>query len=109
MGGLLLIYPLTLLSIFSCIYNIYVLKDWDVSEDPELLKVLNMAKMLGRAQAPKVQTFTRNPLFDLLPTAIRKLTNPKAPVKHCMASLQRNLAGFGPNGGKYELTINTHS
>merc|ERR1712212_50692 len=28
----------------------------------------------------------------------RKLNNPKAPVKHCMASLQRNLAGFGPNG-----------
>jgi len=73
-------------------------KDWDVSEDPELLKVLNMAKMLGRAQPPKVQTFTKNPLFDLLPTAIRKLNNPKAPVKHCMASLQRNLAGFGPNG-----------
>jgi len=73
-------------------------KDWDVSEDPELLKVLNMAKMLGRAQPPKIQTFTKNPLFDLLPTAIRKLSNPKAPVKHCMASLQRNLAGFGPNG-----------
>merc|ERR1712121_47039 len=69
-----------------------------VSEDPELLKGLKMAKTLGRAQAPKVQTFAKNPLFDLLPTAIRKLTNPKAPVKHCMASLQRNLAGFGPNG-----------
>jgi len=73
-------------------------KDWDVSEDPQLLKVLNMAKMLGRAQPPKVQTFTKNPMFDLLPTQIRKLTNPKAPVKHCVASLQRNLAGFGPNG-----------
>jgi len=73
-------------------------KDWDVSEDPELLKVLNMAKMLGRAQPPKVQTYSKNPLFDLLPTAIRKLTNPKATVKCSVASLQRNLAGFGPNG-----------
>merc|ERR1712126_94628 len=34
-------------------------KEWDVSEDPQLLKVLNMAKMLGRAQPPKVQTFTK--------------------------------------------------
>jgi len=73
-------------------------KDWDVSEDPELLKVLNMAKMLGRAQPPKVQTYSKNPLFDLLPTSIRKLSNPKTPVKCCMASLNRNLAGFGPNG-----------
>jgi len=73
-------------------------KDWDVSQDPELIKVLNMAKMLGRAQPPKAQAYAKNPMFDLLPSAIRKLSNPKAPVKHCMASLQRNLAGFGPNG-----------
>jgi len=73
-------------------------KDWDVSEDPELLKVLNMAKMLGRAQPPKVQTYSKNPLFDLLPATIRRLSNPKAPVKCCMASLQRNLAGYGSNG-----------
>ena len=77
-----------------------VFQDWDVSEDPELLKVLNMAKMLGRAQPPKVQTYSKNPLFDLLPTAIRKLSNPKATVKCSVASLQRNLAGFGPNGGE---------
>eukprot|EP00092_Neocalanus_flemingeri_P014114 GFUD01015223.1.p1 GENE.GFUD01015223.1~~GFUD01015223.1.p1 ORF type:complete len:513 (+),score=144.46 GFUD01015223.1:59-1597(+) len=73
-------------------------KDWDVSEDPELIKVLNMAKMLGRAQPPKVQTYAKNPLFNLLPLAIRRLSNPRAPVKCCTASLFRNLAGFGPNG-----------
>jgi len=73
-------------------------KDWDVSEDPELLKVLNMAKMLGRAQPPKVQTYSKNPLFDLLPSTIRRLNNPKVPVKCCVASLQRNLAGYGLNG-----------
>jgi len=73
-------------------------KDWDISQDPELLKVLNMAKMLGRAQPPKVQTYSKNPLFDLLPATIRKLSNPKASIKCCVASLQRNLAGFGPNG-----------
>merc|ERR1719153_32625 len=73
-------------------------KDWDVSEDPELLKVLNMAKMIGRAQPPKVQTFTKTPMFDMLPAAIRRLSNPKAPIKWCTASLQRNLSGFGLNG-----------
>merc|ERR1712183_281295 len=54
--------------------------------------------MLGRAQPPKVQTYSKNPLFDLLPATIRKLSNPKASIKCCVASLQRNLAGFGPNG-----------
>ena len=29
----------------------------------------------------------------------RKLANPKAPIKSVMVSLQRNLSGFGPNGG----------
>merc|ERR1719153_1397696 len=73
-------------------------KDWDVSQDPELLKVLNMAKMIGRAQPPKVQTFTKTPMFDMIPSAIRRLSNPKAPIKWCTATLQRNLSGFGPNG-----------
>merc|ERR1719153_773804 len=73
-------------------------KDWDVSQDPELLKVLNMAKMIGRAQPPKVQTFPKTPMFDMLPAAIRRLSNPKAPIKWCTASLQRNLSGFGLNG-----------
>merc|ERR1719260_159477 len=73
-------------------------KDWDVSQDPELLKVLTMAKMIGRAQPPKVQTFTKTPMFDMIPSAIRRLNNPKAPIKWCTASLQRNLSGFGPNG-----------
>jgi len=73
-------------------------KDWDVSQDPELLKVLNMAKMIGRAQPPKVQTFSKTPMFDMLPVAIRKLSNPQAPIKWCTASLQRNLSGFGPSG-----------
>ena len=67
-----------------------------------------MAKMLGRAQPPKVQTYSKNPLFDLLPTAIRRLVNPKAPVKCCVASLQRNLAGYGLNGGKkLEMVVMT--
>merc|ERR1719153_1269075 len=73
-------------------------KEWDVSQDPELMKVLTMAKMIGRAQPPKVQTFTKTPMFDMIPAAIRKLSNPKAPIKWCTASLQRNLSGFGPSG-----------
>merc|ERR1719153_2104384 len=73
-------------------------KEWDVSQDPELMKVLTMAKMIGRAQPPKVQTFTKTPMFDMIPSAIRRLNNPKASIKWCTASLQRNLSGFGPNG-----------
>jgi len=74
-------------------------KDWDVSQDPELLKVLNKAKMLGRQAPPSVPTITKPAVFDLVPAVVRRLRNPKAPVKWCTASLQRNLAGFGPSGG----------
>jgi len=73
-------------------------KDWDVTEDPELRKVLNVAKLLGRTAPPKVNNVKKVPMFDLLPTAIRKLTNPRTTVKSVMASLQRNLAGFSGGG-----------
>merc|ERR1712038_34968 len=73
-------------------------KDWDVTEDPELQKVLNGAKLLGRTAPPKMDNVRKVPMFDLLPTAIRKLTNPRATVKSVMASLQRNLAGFAIGG-----------
>jgi len=73
-------------------------KDWDVSEDPELQKVLNVAKLLGRTNIPTAKTIKKVPMFNLLPTQIRKLVNPRAPVKSVMASLQRNLAGFGESG-----------
>merc|ERR1711990_758569 len=69
-------------------------KDWDVTEDPELRKVLNVAKLLGRTAPPKINNVKRVPMFNLLPTAIRKLTNPRTTVKSVMASLQRNLNGF---------------
>jgi len=72
-------------------------KDWDVTEDPELKKVLNVAKLLGRTAPPKINNVKKVAMFDLLPTAIRKLNNPRTTVKSVMASLQRNLAGF--NGG----------
>jgi len=70
-------------------------KDWDVSQDPELQKVLNRVKMLGRAVPPKMQKIVKTPTFDLIPAIIRKLRNPRASIKRCSASLQRNLAGFG--------------
>merc|ERR1712223_636195 len=73
-------------------------KDWDVTEDPELRKVLNVAKLLGRTAPPKMNNVKKVPMFDLLPTAIRKLTNPRTTVKSVMASLQRNLAGFSGGG-----------
>jgi len=73
-------------------------KDWDVSADPELQKVLNVAKLLGRTNIPTAKTIKKVPMFNLLPNQIRKLSNPRAPVKSVMASLQRNLAGFGDSG-----------
>jgi len=73
-------------------------KDWDVSTDPELLKVLNVAKLLGRTAPPPIKNVKKVAMFNLLPTQIRKLANPRAPVKSVMASLQRNLAGFGQSG-----------
>ena len=76
------------------------MKDWDVSTDPELLKVLNVAKLLGRTAPPAVKAVKKVPMFDLLPTQIRKLNNPRAKVKSVMASLQRNLAGYGASGGE---------
>ena len=39
-------------------------------------------------------------MFDLLPTAIRKLANPRTTVKSVSASLQRNLNGFSAGGGQ---------
>jgi len=73
-------------------------KDWDVSSDPELQKVLNVARLLGRTAPAPPKVAKRLPMFNLLPTQIRKLANPRAPIKSVMVSLQRNLAGFGPNG-----------
>jgi len=73
-------------------------KDWDVTEDPELRKVLNVAKLLGRTAPPKINNVKKVPMFDLLPTAIRKLTNPRTTVKSVSASLQRNLNGFSVGG-----------
>merc|ERR1711976_551850 len=70
----------------------------DVSDDPELQKILNVAKLLGRTNIPTAKTIKKVPMFNLLPTQIRKLVNPRAPVKSVMASLQRNLAGFGESG-----------
>jgi len=73
-------------------------KDWDVSADPELQKVLNVARLLGRTAPAPPKAVKRVPMFNLLPTQIRKLANPRAPIKSVMVSLQRNLAGFGPTG-----------
>ena len=64
------------------------------------MKVLDIAKRLGQTQPPQLVYRPQNPIFDLLPTRIRRLVNPKASLKWCSASLQRNLAGFGQSGGR---------
>ena len=71
-----------------------------MTEDPELRKVLNVAKLLGRTAPPKMNNVKKVPMFNLLPTAIRKLSNPRATVKSVSASLQRNLSGFSVDGGQ---------
>merc|ERR1712110_266918 len=60
-------------------------KGWDVTEDPELRRVLNVAKLLGRTAPPKMNN-------------VKKLTIPRTTVKSVMASLQRNLSGFSVGG-----------
>merc|ERR1712241_1325365 len=67
---------------------------WDVSSDPELQKVLNKARMLGKVKPVKIQPVSRTPQFNLTPDQIRKnLNNPVrgAPVRWCSATLHRNL------------------
>ena len=46
-------------------------KDWDVSSDPELQKVLNVARLLGRTAPAPPKVAKRLPMFNLLPTQIR--------------------------------------
>ena len=46
-------------------------QDWDVSSDPELQKVLNVARLLGRTAPAPPKVVNRVPMFNLLPTQIR--------------------------------------
>ena len=46
-------------------------QDWDVSSDPELQKVLNVARLLGRTAPTPPKVVSRVPMFNLLPTQIR--------------------------------------
>ena len=41
--------------IWKAIFLKYYLQDWDVSTDPELQKVLNVAKLLGRTVPPNIK------------------------------------------------------
>jgi len=78
-------------------------KDWDVSRDPGLMKALEVAKRLGQSQPPHMIWRPKNPTFDLAPTRIRRMVNPRASVQCCSASVYRNLAGFGSGG---EISVN---
>ena len=70
-------------------------KDWDMSRDPQTMKEMQEAKRLGKPEPPHLIYKPKNPTFDLPPTRIRRLVNPKAPVEFCSATLSRNIAGFG--------------
>lgn len=69
-------------------------KDWDVSNDPALQKVLALAKMLGKSAPPRAKSPVKKATFGLNPAKIRRLVNPKAPVRSCRVTLHRNLSGF---------------
>jgi len=70
-------------------------KDWDVSDDPALQRVLNLAKMLGKTAPPRMKSPVKKATFGLNPTKIRRLVNPRAPVRSCRVTLNRNLSGYG--------------
>ena len=74
-------------------------QDWDVSRDPELMKALEIAKRLGRPQPAHLVFKPKDPSFELAPTQIRRLVNPKASIQSCSAGVYRNLAGFGKGAG----------
>jgi len=68
---------------------------WDVSDDPELNKVLNIAKMLGKAVPKPIAETKKDPTFEVSVETIRRLINPAASsVRGIRATLQRNLAAF---------------
>ncbi|XP_023344471.1 arginine kinase [Eurytemora carolleeae] len=77
-------------------------KAWDVSDDPDLVKVLNIAKMLGKAPPPPVLAPRKEPGFDIDQEQLRRMINPRCSgIKSCRATLQRNLAGYtAPNLSK---------
>ena len=74
-----------------------------MSGDPALQRVLNLAKMLGKAAPPRARSPVKKATFGLNPTKIRRLVNPKAPVKCCRVTLHRNISGYGNSAG-----INKH-
>lgn len=74
-------------------------KDWDVSRDPGLLKALEVAKRLGQPQPAHMVFKPKNPTFELAPSRIRRMVNPKASVLSCSAAVFRNLSGFGKGAG----------
>jgi len=68
--------------------------DWNVSKDKDLLKVVDIAKKLGRPAPPHFVYCPKNPVFDLIPAKIRRLVNPKSSVISCSASIYRSIVGF---------------
>ena len=60
---------------------------------------VKVRKLLKYFSSSLSLSLSRPATFDLAPAIIRRLRNPRAPIKSCSVSLQRNLAGFGPGGG----------
>jgi len=80
--------------------------DWDISKDQDLLKVVDIAKKLGRPAPPHLIYCPKNPVFDLIPAKIRRLVNPKSSVISCSASLYRSVVGFeGDRSVDFENTM----
>lgn len=73
-------------------------KAWDVSQDPQLNKVLNIARLLGRTAPPTPLHVEVEPKFDISNDCLSRMVNPRAPVRACRASLARNLAGYNLSG-----------
>merc|ERR1719300_2142238 len=63
-------------------------------DQSELAKVLNKVKAFGKRAPPPVVQIKKEPCFDLSTEHIRRMINPRTPVKACRATLQRNLAAY---------------
>ena len=85
------------------------LQDWDKSRDPQTIKAMQEAKRLGRPEPPHLIYKPKNPTFDLPPTRIRRLVNPKAPIEYCSATIYRNIAGFGSGQSKMDTKVKNKS
>jgi len=69
-------------------------KSWDVSQDLDLAKVLNKARLLGAAKPAPLPQQKPPPKFAISVDKLARMENPVGRIEACRATLLRNLAAF---------------